>query len=488
MALRGVKTNMDGWDQRPPCVDCVHLPSLSLLAQLLLLSLVSGLSFSLPFLLTPSDVFSRRSILLLQSALSLCGGLLLSASLLWALHSSLLLSLATEPAVPLSVCLLLFGCGLLTPPTIERSLLLVCGAWVRHRRLLTVRAAAEAALAEEQSAMEEAARLTAHRSGQREGKPQAASSAAAGANGARGSVSAAVASSVVGSRGRQTGVPSPLPPPIRDYRTLRNRPLEYVSDDDGEVDLNLDDVDQLSPALFPSTPLLPHSSLSASYYYSYPTGELDAVTFINERRYIARCLFCKDSVTTRKGLAFHAAGCVLKQLPAFTVHSHSLTALRGRRQLTLDDSRIPQWVLILIALTEQTIVGVLAGSAASVALRSSTLLVQLTAAVTLAAYCFLSALSVGLLLRQCRVTPAVLYSSGVLVTAPLPLSILLLSVWRGWLSRSVLVCAYGWLGGVLCWYCVVDCFVEELERREARSIKWLLFVSGFACIAALNAL
>jgi len=181
-----------------------------------------------------------------------------------------------------------------------------------------------------------------------------------------------------------------------------------------------------------------------------------------------------------------SAGCQLKPLPAFTVHSSSLTALRGRRQPTLDDSRIPAWVLAAIGLTEHAAVGVVAGAAASVSLQSSTLPSQLTAALALAAYCFLSALGVGLLLRQCRVSAAAMYLGGLLVTAPLPLATLLLSVWRGWLTAPLLVCAYGWLAGLLCWHAVVDCLLEEMERREAR-VKWLLFASAFACIAALNA-
>ena len=130
-------------------------------------------------------------------------------------------------------------------------------------------------------------------------------------------------------------------------------------------------------------------------------------------------------------------------------------------------------------------VGVLSGTVACVALQSSTLPSQLTAAVTLAAYCFLSSLSAGLLLRQCRVSSALMYLGGVIACAPLPLSTLLLSVWRGWLTRSLLICSYGWLGGVLCWYGIVDCLLEEMERREAK-VKWLLFVCGFASIATLN--
>lgn len=294
--------DVEGWSA---CFDCVTLPPLSLLAQLLLLSLVSGLSFSLPFLLTPSDVFSRRSVLALESALSLAGGLLLSSSLLWALASALALSAAAS--VPASLCLLMFGCGLLTPPAIERSLLVVFGAWVRRRRLAAAEAEAEAALSgsSEQAAVEEeAARHNGHRKGLQ--KDGAVHNADGGTDGSEASAAAASSSSARSGRGRRSDAPSPLlPPPVRDYRKFGSRPLEEVSDD--ELNIDLDDIDQLSPPLFPSAPLLGHSQLSASYC-SYPTAELDAATFINERRFIARCLFCKESVATRKGLAYHAAG------------------------------------------------------------------------------------------------------------------------------------------------------------------------------------
>ena len=143
-------------------------------------------------------------------------------------------------------------------------------------------------------------------------------------------------------------------------------------------------------------------------------------------------------------------------------------------------------MLLAIALTEHVAVGVLSGAAVSEALQSAFLAAQLSTALTLATYCFLSALSVGLLVRQSRVSSVEVYLSGALVTAPLALSTLLLSVWRGWLSPPAVVCAYGWLGGVLCWYGLVDCLLEEMERREAR-VKWLLFVAGAACIAALSA-
>ena len=127
----------------------------------------------------------------------------------------------------------------------------------------------------------------------------------------------------------------------------------------------------------------------------------------------------------------------------------------------------------------------MAGVAASVSLQSTALSAQLTAALALAAFSFLSALSVGLLLRQCRVSSATVYAAGALVVAPLPLSALASAVVRGWLSAPLLVCVYGWLGGALCWHGLVDCVLEEMERREAR-VKWLLAACGGICITALN--
>ena len=284
-----------------PCIDCLTVPSLSLLAQLLVLSLVSGVSFSVSFLLSPSDVFSRRSVVVLQSALSLAGGLLLSSSLLWSLSSGI--RLAVDSSVPVSACVLLFGFGLLTCPFMERSLLVLLGVWVRRSRLAVAEAEAEAAQA---AIEEEAARHTALRKGaQKEGAVHHTASVSNGSKATAAPPSTAPSTSR-SKRGRHHDAPSPLlPPPIRDYRKSGSRPLEEVSDE--ELDIDLNDRDQLSPPLFPSTPLMTHSALSASYY-SYPSTELDAVTFINERRFIARCLFCKESVATRKGLAYHAAG------------------------------------------------------------------------------------------------------------------------------------------------------------------------------------
>ena len=527
--------SFDGWADWP-----LTAPPVSLLAQLLLLSLVSALSFAVPFLVTPSDVFTRRAVLSVECALSLAGGLLLSSSLLWALASSLSLQLdpSASVLVRLNVSLLSFGCGLLTPPLVERSLLLTLGVWVRRRRLAAAAAEAEAALEAEQAAVDEAARAYAQGRGsyhQSIASAKESNGRIAGAASSSRSVAAATTSlpakslaSARSQRGRTADVLSPLlPPPVRDYRSLASAPLDAVSDGELDVDL-LDDTDQLSPA----APLTAHSSLSASYssYYQQPISELDALTFINERRFIARCLFCKEAVATRKGLAYHAAGrhscrttqhthlryrpqravpltsvhccaacsccaafallasvtgCQLKPLPAFTVASHSLAALRGRRQLTLDDGRIPHWVLICIALSEHALVQAVAGVAASVSLQSSALSAQLTAALALAAFSFLSALSVGLLLRQCRVSSATAYAAGALIAAPLPLSTLVSAVGRGWLSAPLLVCAYGWLGGALCWHGLVDCVLEEMERREAR-VKWLLAACGGICIAALN--
>ena len=498
-------------DERPPASldSVVHLllpPSLLLSALLLSLLLLSALCFSLPFVLSPADSFSRRSILLLSCLLTFQAGALLSSSFLLSLDQSLRLADSTD--APPSLPLLLFIVGLLSPPSFERLFLLLGGAYVRRRRAREAELEEEAAL---QGLSAQAEDVQQHHQ-QQQRTPSAASSTANGASQSGSSSSSSTPARAPASRGRRDPPNSLVPPPISEYRHptpseprhssdyRHKRPLDapLSSDDD---DFDFDDADQLSPPLFSSSTatvasaLLSYPSSSASSsrssYYSYAVPVLDAHSFITEQRYTSRCLFCKENIATRKAAAYHSAGCPLKHLPAFTVASHSLAALRGKRQLSLDDGRIPPHLLSLLALTEGLALHITLGAAvaATAALRNPLApgtLRLCSGALALASLVVFLAFSVGLSVRQQRASTAINVAAGAVVSLALPCSGLLSAALLSPASSSaVSLWLLAWLGGVQCWVAVVDVVLEEMERKDAKEGKWIAFVVGFALTAGL---
>ena len=477
----------------------IVLPPFTFLLSLVCLFGLSAASFSLPFLLTSNDTFSRRSILLLTTALCCQGGVLLSWAFFGALDGSL--ALATSVGRSSFLPLLLFVFGLLFPATLERLLLLLGGAVVRRWR------AREAELEEE----EEQQRLFTQHQREEVERGGAGGSGSAG-QGTPGSRSAATSSSASpsgasqpasGGRfarvGRRDEAPNPLlPPPVKDYRVKRS--LDELSEEEEEADF---DEDQLSPFLYSASQpsqfssLLSHSSASSrASYHSYGLPVVDATSFIAEQRYVARCVFCKENVATRKAAAYHAAGCPLKHLHAFTVSSHSLAALRGKRQMTLDDQRIPPHLLTLIALTEGVGLNLALGNAVALTWQSlasspSALLPLLSGLLSLLCLVAFSAFTTALTVRQQRASTAFAVAAGLVASLMLPCSALLFAaVLPGLGSAAVALYEAGlfaWLGGVACWVSLVDVLLEEMERKDAKEGKWLAFVVGFVISAAAAA-
>lgn len=89
--------------------------------------------------------------------------------------------------------------------------------------------------------------------------------------------------------------------------------------------------------------------------YGAARMSVDALEFKARQSYIARCAFCKENITTRKGLAYHAAGCRLKSFHAFSFSSRWMQGLRGdrsnQREIVMheDEGSAPP--------TERTVVG-----------------------------------------------------------------------------------------------------------------------------------
>ena len=476
-------------DDGPAFLSVALPPSIFLTFLLLCLLLLSAISYALPFLLSPSDSFSRRSILLLSSLFTFQAGVLLSSALLLALDESLLLAQAVNhlPSLPL----LVFIAGLLSPPSFERLFLLVGGVYVKRKR------AREAELEEEAALQRDFASPP-------DGQHSAASNGANGSSSHSSAASTPTSSSTPARppvhRGRRDPPNLLLPAAfeaVKDYR--HKRPLDALSDD--EEDFDFDDADQLSPPLFSSaataaSALLSYPSSSASgsrsSYYSTALPVLDAHSFMSEQRYTSRCVFCKENIATRKAAAYHSAGCPLLHLPAFTVASHSLAALRGKRQLSLDDARIPPHLLSLLALCEGLALNVVLGSAcaATAALDSTSLapssLRLCGGALALSSLVFFQAFATALTVRQQRASTAINVATGLLASLVLPCSGLLCAVLLSPLSApAVSLYLLAWLGGVEVWVALVDVVLEEMERKDAKEGKWLAFLVGFAITTGL---
>lgn len=75
---------------------------------------------------------------------------------------------------------------------------------------------------------------------------------------------------------------------------------------------------------------------SGAWYGSSAARSVDASEFKAKQSYIARCALCKENITTRKGEAYHGAGCPLKSFHAFSFSSRWMQGLRGRRSLQRD--------------------------------------------------------------------------------------------------------------------------------------------------------
>jgi hypothetical protein len=281
----------------------------------------------------------------------------------------------------------------------------------------------------------------------------------------------------------------------------------------------------------------PHGTPSQERAAMYGSAKMsvDALEFKARQVYIARCAFCKENITNRKGLAFHAAGCQLRSFHAFSFSSRWMQGLRGdrsnQREVVMheDESQTPQ--------TERTVVGwsiaayvcvlclynvALAGG---VNFQEAALLVaekngsdglpQLDAntwlgeilhvtLVGLVMFCFtwFYGFALGMMLRLHRITlrnwrswVAILvyaYSlpAAIMLNAAISSHLPSKSTASGTHAYSVylLVCQCACVGVLL--YCAfIDMILEEWARREAMPGKTIAFAVGatMVCVCAVYA-
>lgn len=452
---------------------------LSVYLYAMILMLVTILSINLPAKLINNDTVSRPVVHLMTTVICAMAGVMLGTAAFTLLPSALETNSSIHINDPNSddasishrskhhtfyVCMA-FVIGLLNVPVFERSFIYI--ATKISNKLSIYRSANEPTDYDESSA------FLHHK--------RPATIGVSGRQSASQSMNQPINQSINKTVGQPAGQPLL---PVPDYR--RSRDLTQ-DDPDDFVTFDLNDRDQLSPPLGSSrfrqsnNQSTNQTNYQSLYQPPHEHIQIDAHSFLETQKYLARCAFCKDKIHTRKGLAYHSAGCELVNAHAFDLNASFWASMRGQRgEIAMRHSLTRMFDLYIAAFNQAINVSIMALAFANF----SGLTIVSSICYLLSLMCYQSflglALGVGFQQNRCRWLNQFLTS---LCLAVVGSSSLILA---GCLSHNqsinqsnvmlVSSLARAYSAGSLIWVCLVDCLIEEMERRDARATKWPAFV------------